>query len=204
MTERKHNEDDSFELELDNKPDSAAGPAGAADSPAADSAIPEQIQELQAEKDELRDTLVRRQADFDNYRKRIERERSEDNRRTSARIIENLLPVLDASERAVAAHDDPAYEDYRKGFELIYRQLSDALARQGLERIEAEGQRFDPHFHLAVERVESAGHADGTVLAQLQPGYVFHGKVLRPASVRVAVHPSEPADDSEKARRRAN
>jgi molecular chaperone GrpE len=85
-------------------------------------------------------------------------------------------------------HDDPAYAEYRKGFELIYKQLSEALTKQGLERIESAGKEFNPHFHHAIERVETTEHSDGTVIGEMQPGYVFHGRVLRPAMVRVATH----------------
>ena len=94
-------------------------------------------------------------------------------------MIEDLLPVLDAFARAVKAHDDPAYEEYRKGLELIHRQLWDILARNGLERIQAAGKPFDPHFHQAIERVES--RAPGrTVVDVLQDGFLLHGRVLRP------------------------
>jgi len=173
--------------------ESSEGPAPALLDAAA---LADRLAAVQAEKEELRQTLVRRQADFENYRKRIERERLEEAQRSVARLIEGLLPVLDAFERALAAHDDPAYEDYRKGFELIYRQLWDALERQGLNRIEAEGKTFDPHLHHAVERVESEDYEDGEVLEVLQPGYRLRDKVLRPATVRVAVHPAEPASEA--------
>jgi len=173
--------------------ESSEGPAPALLDAAA---LADQLAAVQAEKEELRQTLVRRQADFENYRKRIERERLEEAQRSVARLIEGLLPVLDAFERALAAHDDPAYEDYRKGFELIYRQLRDALERQGLNRIEAEGKTFDPHLHHAVERVESEDYEDGEVLEVLQPGYRLRDKVLRPATVRVAVHPAEPTSEA--------
>jgi molecular chaperone GrpE len=98
--------------------------------------------------------------------------------------------VLDGFERALKVHDDPAYEEYRKGVELIYKQLWDTLARQGLERIDAAGKPFDPHVHLAVHRVESTDHPDGTVIEVLQEGYRLHDRVLRPSAVRVAVHPA--------------
>jgi len=149
-------------------------------------ALAEQVARLQAEKDELMQTLVRRQADFENYRKRVERERQEDRRHGMGRLIEDLLPVLDAFERALKAHDDPAYEEYRKGLEMTYRQLWDALARHGLERIAAAGKPFDPHYHQAIERVESDDHPEGTVLEVLQDGFVFHGRVVRPSIVRVS------------------
>jgi molecular chaperone GrpE len=168
------------------------GPAPGAQSAAATGEVSpaEQLKKLQAEKEELLNTLVRRQADFENYRKRVEKERHHDRSRGVEVLIETLLPVLDAFERALAAHDDPAYEEYRKGFELIDKQLQDVLAKQGLERIEAEGKEFNPHLHHAVERVESADHPDGAILSVFQAGYKFHDKVLRPAMVRVAVHPA--------------
>lgn len=169
-------------------PDPGSAPAGSADSSPA-----EQIQKLQAEKQELLDTLVRRQADFENYRKRVEKERQHERHRGVEALVEQLLPVLDAFERALAAVDNASFAEHRKGFELIHRQLWDALAKQGLQRIESAGKHFDPHFHHAIERVETSEHADGTVLAELQPGYVFHGRVLRPAMVRVAAHPTPPA-----------
>ena len=192
MADRKHPE------KTPPSPDSEAA-AEAQDDTLLDldaAALGDQLAAAQAEKEELLQTLVRRQADFENYRKRIERERLEEAQRSVARLIEALLPVLDAFERALAAHDDPAYEDYRKGFELIYRQLWDAFERQGLNRIEAEGKTFDPHLHHAVERVESEDHEDGEVLEVLQPGYRLRDKVLRPAAVRVAVHPAEPASEA--------
>jgi len=148
------------------------------------------VSRLAADIDELRQTLVRRQADFDNYRKRIEKERAEDSRRATARVIEGLIPVLDGFEHALAAHKEPAYEVFRKGFELIYKQLLESLTKLGLERLDPTGEVFDPHFHQAMDRAETTEHADGTVLQVFQPGYVFHGSVLRPALVRVAVHAS--------------
>jgi molecular chaperone GrpE len=150
--------------------------------------LAEQVAKLLAEKRELTDTLVRRQADFENYRKRIERERQTDHHRGIEALIESLLPVMDGFERALAAHADPGYENYRKGFELIYRQLENILSKKGLEQIDAEGKQFDPNLHHAVESVESSDYADGTVVGVLQAGYIFHGKVLRPAMVRVAAN----------------
>ncbi len=176
-------------------------PAAAAPSDAA--SLGEQLRKLEADKQDLLQTLIRRQADFENYRKRVERERHEEGRRGVGRLIEELLPVLDAFERALKAHDDPAYEEYRKGLELIFRQLWDTLARHGLERIAAEGKRFDPYVHHAIERVETTEHEEGAILEVLQPGYQFHGRVLRPAGVRVAVHPTPKATEPG-ARRQAN
>jgi molecular chaperone GrpE len=165
---------------------SAEAQAVAADSAKADA----EMAKLTADLEELRQTLLRRQADFDNYRKRIERERFEDSKRTTARVLEGLIPVIDGFEHALAAHREAEYENYRKGFELIYKQLLDTVAKLGAERIDPVGKVFDPHLHQAVDRVETKEHDDGTILQVFQPGYVFHGRVLRPAMVRVAVHPN--------------
>jgi molecular chaperone GrpE len=157
----------------------------------------EQLQKLQNEKQELTNTLVRRQADFENYRKRVEKERHQDRHRAVEVLIESVLPVLDAFERALETADDSASAEYLKGFEMIRRQLSDALAKQGLKRIEAVGKEFNPHFHHAIERVETHQHPDGVVIGEMQPGYVFHDRVLRPAMVRVATQPeAKPASAS--------
>lgn len=164
----------------------AEAKAVSADSPTADA----EMAKLTADLEELRQTLQRRQADFDNYRKRIEKERFEDAKRATARVIEGLIPVIDGFEHALAAHREAEYESYRKGFELIYKQLLDHLTKLGAERVEPLGKAFDPHLHQAVDRAETTEHKDGTILEVFQPGYVFHGRVLRPAMVRVAVHPS--------------
>jgi len=149
-----------------------------------------EMAKLSADLEELRQTLLRRQADFDNYRKRIEKERFEDSKRATARMIEGLIPVIDGFEHALAAHREAEYDNYRKGFELIYKQLLDNVAKLGVERIDPVGKSFDPHLHQAVDRAETSEHKDGTILQVFQPGYVFHGRVLRPAMVRVAVHPN--------------
>jgi molecular chaperone GrpE len=165
---------------------SAEAQAIAADTAKADA----EMAKLTSDLEELRQTLLRRQADFDNYRKRIERERFEDSKRTTARVLEGLIPVIDGFEHALAAHREAEYENYRKGFELIYKQLLDSVTKLGAERIDPLGKTFDPHLHQAVDRAETTEHEDGTIHQVFQPGYVFHGRVLRPAMVRVAVHPN--------------
>jgi molecular chaperone GrpE len=147
-----------------------------------------EVAKLATDLDELRQTLLRRQADFENYKKRIERERTEDSKRATARVIEGLIPVIDGFEHALAAHREAEYENYRRGFELIYKQLLENVAKLGAERLDPVGKPFDPHQHQAMDRTETSEHEDGTVLQVFQPGYVFHGRVLRPAMVRVAVH----------------
>ncbi len=157
----------------------------AADAATADA----EVAKLASDLNELRQTLMRRQADFDNYRKRIEKERADDAKRHTARVIEGLIPIIDGFEHALAAHREAEYENYRKGFELIYKQLVDNIARLGIERLDPLGKQFDPHLHQAMDRTETVQHEDGTILQVFQPGYLFHGRVLRPAMVRVAVHP---------------
>jgi molecular chaperone GrpE len=166
--------------------ESGGDDAGSAAGPGPDLALTEQVQKLAAEKQDLTNTLVRLQADFDNYRKRTEKERDQARHRGVENLIEQLLPVLDGFDRALAAHDDPAYEDYRKGFELIRKQLWDLLAKQGVHRIESVGKEFDPNVHHAVEHVPTNDYPDGAVIDEFQPGYMFHHRVLRPAMVRVA------------------
>jgi molecular chaperone GrpE len=168
----------------DDSPTEASGAAG-------DSALASEIAKLRGDMDELQRLLIRRQADFENYRKRVERDRHEEGRRGVERLIVELIPVLDAFDRALHAHDDPTNEEYRLGVTLIRKQLWDVLARHEVMRIDAAGKLFDPHIHEAIERVESKECPDGSVLDVFQDGYLFHGRVLRPAIVRVAVHPSD-------------
>jgi molecular chaperone GrpE len=180
----------------ENNPDDAAANSGADEAPESYTLDGDEVNadaevgKLAKDLEDLRQTLLRRQADFDNYRKRVEKERSEDSRRSTARVLEGLIPVLDSFDQALASHREPEYANYRKGFELIHKQLVDNLARLGAERIDPLGMTFDPHLHQAMDRTETTEHDDGTILQVFQPGYMFHGRVLRPAMVRVAVHPS--------------
>src|SRR4029077_970437 len=166
--------------------------AMAADSTATDA----ETAKLAADLDDLRQTLLRRQADFDNYRKRIEKERADDQKRATARVVEALIPVIDGFEHALAAHREKEYEVYRKGFELIYKLLLDNITRLGVERIDPTGKAFDPHMAQAMDRTETTEHEDGTVLQTFQAAYLYNGRVLRPAMVRVAVNPAEASNKS--------
>jgi molecular chaperone GrpE len=180
----------------ENNPDSSAVNAAADSSPEVNAVEAEyanadaEVGKLAKDLEDLRQTLLRRQADFDNYRKRVEKERTEDSRRSTARVIEALIPVVDSFEQALALHREPEYANYRKGFELIHKQLIDNIAKLGVERIDPVGMTFDPHLHQAMDRTETTDKDEGTILQVFQPGYVFHGRVLRPAMVRVAVHPT--------------
>jgi molecular chaperone GrpE len=159
----------------------APAPENGSESTDAESgSLTEQIQKLQAEKQELTNTLLRRQADFDNFKKRIEKERAQDRHRGVEVLVEQLLSVLDGFDRALAGKHDPAYAEYRKGFEIIHGQIWNTLSKNGLERIDAVGKEFDPNMHHAIEKVETADHAEGIVVDELQPGYLFHGRVCVP------------------------
>ena len=198
MAEPKREEEKIFSYDTGERASdapSASGSVPPAPEPFQEdeSALAVEMAKLRAEKEDLLQTLVRRQADFENYKKRIERDRHEEGRRGLERLMMDLIPVLDGFDRALQAHDDPGYEEYRKGMLLIRKQLFDALARHGLERLDAAGKIFDPHFHQAIERAESPDYPDGFILHVFQDGYLFHGRVLRPAIVRVVVHPGEGA-----------
>ena len=144
-----------------------------------------ELQQLKTERDELRDLLLRRQAEFDNFRKRIERDRSEQAQYASMDVVRELVSVLDDFERALKT--ECASPEYSRGVELIFNRMLDALKKVGLEPMVSVGQPFDPHQHQAVERVDTKDAEDNTVLGEFQRGYNFKGRLLRPAMVRVAV-----------------
>ncbi|HET9839609.1 MAG TPA: nucleotide exchange factor GrpE [Candidatus Angelobacter sp.] len=145
----------------------------------------DELEKLQAERDNLFDRLARLQAEFDNYRKRSVRENADFRDFAVADAARTLLPVIDNFSLALKnASAKP--EDLRKGVELIHKQLQDVLQRLNVERIPAQGQPFDPNVHEAIEVVESNDVPDHHVLEELQPGYRIKGRLLRPAMVRVA------------------
>jgi molecular chaperone GrpE len=142
---------------------------------------------LAAESADLHDRLLRVRAEFENARRRAERERSDFLQFAAMELVRDLLPVLDDFERALKHEtSDP---EYARGIELIYQRLSETLKKMGLERIETEGRRFDPNLHQAIDRVETVDAEDQSIVAEYQKGYLFKGRLLRPAMVRVAVKP---------------
>jgi molecular chaperone GrpE len=143
--------------------------------------------QLAAEKADLADRLLRARAEFDNARRRAERERSDFLQFAAMDLVKDVLPVLDDFERALKV--ETADQNYAKGVELIYQRLYETLKKLGLEPIETTGKSFDPNLHQAVERVETDEADDHMVLGEFQRGYNFKGKLLRPAMVRVAVKP---------------
>jgi len=169
--------------------------AAAADSDFAD-ADPDPVAVLTAERDalaaektELHDRLLRSQAEFQNFRKRVEKEKIEFFEYASTEAVRALLPVLDDFERALKI--ESADQEFSRGIELIYQRLFESLKKLGLEPMAAAGQPFDPNIHHAVEMVETDEAADHTVLDEYQRGYNFKGRLLRPAMVKVAVEPKQ-------------
>ncbi len=144
--------------------------------------------QLAADKADLQDRLLRRMAEFENFRRRVEREKSETREFATMEAIQHVLPVLDDFERALKA--ETADKEYARGMELIFQRFAGELEKLGLEPISTEGQQFDPHIHHALEMRETTEAEDHTILAELQKGYNFQGRLLRPALVSVAVAPA--------------
>lgn len=146
----------------------------------------EELEELRAEHQRLRELYLRKLADFDNYRKRQERELADFRKLASAELVRDLLPVLDNLERALAVPTGEV-SGLREGVELVCRQLHDTLRKHGLEMVDPLGEPFDPAFHEAVQRRESNEVVENTVVEVLQKGFLMHGRLLRAAMVVVAV-----------------
>lgn len=151
-----------------------------------------ELRRVEAERNELREALARRQADFENFRKRVERERGETYNRIVGDVVSKLLPVLDNLRRAldteasVQASESEEFRHFLQGVELIYKQLSGVLEGLGLQPIAALGHRFDPHVHEAVVTEQTEEYEPDTVIQELVPGYRLGEKLLRPAIVKVA------------------
>ncbi|HEX3682815.1 MAG TPA: nucleotide exchange factor GrpE [Bryobacteraceae bacterium] len=141
---------------------------------------------LAKEKSELQELLQRRQAEFENYRRRVERERSELFEYAATDTVKALLPILDDFERALKV--ETADKEYARGMELIYNRLFESLRKLGLEPLSTEGTLFNPHEHHAVDMVDTKEHPDQTILEEYQRGYKFKGRLLRPAMLKVAVN----------------
>ena len=146
-----------------------------------------ELQKLKAERDELRDRLARAQAEFDNARKRTIKEQQEYREYAVADAVKSLLPAMDSLERALEVKSDAA--ELRSGVELIYKQLLGALSKLAVNPIVAKGEPFDPRLHEAIEMVETDEVPDHQVIEELQRGYKFKDRLLRPAMVKVAKNP---------------
>jgi molecular chaperone GrpE len=143
--------------------------------------------ELQRQRDEYYDLLLRKSAEFENYRKRVDRERQMLADAAAANMIEELLPLLDDFERALRADAGTEGGDaYRKGVELIHRRLDDLLRKRGVRPIDALGEDFDPHYHQAVTHEPAEGRREGEIIEEFRRGYMLGDRLLRPSMVKVA------------------
>jgi molecular chaperone GrpE len=174
-------EDKSTEHELNmSQASETAGAAVAADAPAA-------IEDVQRQRDDYYDRLLRKTAEFDNFRKRTERERQALSEAAAADLLEELLPLVDDLERALQADATAeAAVAYRRGVELIHRQLMDLLRKRGVRPIETAGAAFDPHVHQAVAYEPSPAHREGEIIEEFRRGYMLGDRLLRPSMVKVA------------------
>ena len=171
----------------------AAVPQGGPESPSGEDFTPAAVTEqkweeiarkLEEEKKQVTDQLLRKQAEIENFRKRTEREKEEFMQYALFSALKDLLPVLDGFELALGANGGG--DEYRKGVELIYQKLSGALSKMGLTPVESRGREFDPRMHQAVATVETNEHRDNEIVEELQRGYFFKERLLRPAMVKVA------------------
>jgi molecular chaperone GrpE len=176
-----------------SEPSSASDIAEHASHAAALSELSASLKEVTAERErisrekaEIQDLLQRRQAEFENFRRRNERERGELLEFASMDTVKALLPVLDDFERALKV--ESADSEYARGMDLIYQRFYEALKKLGLEPISGEVPLFNPHIHHAVEMVDTKDHPDQTIIEEYQRGYYFKGRLLRPAMVKVAVN----------------
>ena len=165
--------------------------AAAADAETSDDAeaapaddLAKQVEELQASLAEKDNKLQRLQADFENFRRRTNKERVEIGDVVTQELLKSLLPIVDNFDRAMATEQQDGAA-FQKGVEMIYTQLGETLKNAGLEKIETECKKFDPNFHQAVMRVENPDLEDDTIAQELQKGYIVKGKVIRPSMVQV-------------------
>ncbi len=189
--------------ERDIELDAEKSGAGSASDEASESITPAPDPVVQLEADlkaakaevaEWQDRFLRKAAELENYRKRAEKEKLDSMALAKSSVLLEFLPLADGCERALKSFDEApsgsnALRQYREGVELLYKQLLDTLGRAGVVPVDSEGKKFDPHLHEALSREETREFAEGTVIKELRKGYLFEGKLLRPAQVVVAVSP---------------
>ena len=141
---------------------------------------------MRREKEALQDRLLRTAAEFDNYRKRVERDRREQAEAATANALTGLLPIIDDLERALKTPVGADVEGFRKGIELIHQQMVELLRKRGVKPIDAVGTEFDPRYHEAVAHESSPEHREGEVIEEFARGYMLGDRLLRPAMVKVA------------------
>ncbi len=174
----------------------AANEGAAAATPSAPpQGLAEAYEKALAEKNDLYDRLLRKQAELENFRKRTQKEKEDLRQYAAEDLIRSLLPTLDGFERALQHRDESAPVAFYQGLELIYRDLREVLGRAGLEPLDTTGQLFDPYLHQAVETVNAPGRREHEIVEELQRGYKLKHKLLRPAIVKVAVG-GDPGQDT--------
>ena len=179
-----------MEHELPPADGGESSPEPGAERSAGDASTVTELQKLKSERDALLDRLARAQAEFENARRRASKEQQEFRDFAAADAIKSLLPVIDSFDRALQLKSEGGGE-FRSGIELIYKQLQDALAKLGVRPVPAKGEPFDPHYHEAIEMVETSDVPDHHVIEEFQRGYKFKDRLLRPAMVRVAKNPGK-------------
>lgn len=179
------------EPEPETEPETEPKPEGL--SPVVE-AVEEEAEHLKAELDHVRDIYLRKLAEFDNFRKRVEREREENRLAGVEEMIRDLLPVLDNFDRALQ-HAEEDSGAFLQGIEMIAKQLWDTLERRGVEEVNPVGTQFDPELHEAVQRVEDGMHPPGTVAWVMLKGYTMGDRLIRPAMVGVAVESDGSSND---------
>ena len=147
--------------------------------------IDDQLQALTDEKEQLQDRLLRVQAEFDNFKKRSQREKEADRKYKAQDLATELLPAIDNFERALQVEATEATSSLIEGITMVYRQLLEALKSQGVEPIESVGKEFDPNIHHAVMQIEDESVESNTVVEEMQKGYMLKDRVIRPAMVKV-------------------
>jgi molecular chaperone GrpE len=163
----------------------AADPSDALDG-ATETAATDPADDIRRERDDYHDRLLRKTAEFDNYRKRIERERREQADQAVVNILQDVLLIVDDFDRALTVDADGQSDAYRKGVELIYQKLSDLLRKRGVKAFDSLGADFDPNIHQAVVHESSPDHREGEIIGEMQKGYMMGDRLLRPAMVKVA------------------
>lgn len=141
--------------------------------------------ELQEEKDELYNKLVRLQAEYDNYKKRTQKEKQSDRKYKSQELVTELLPAIDNFDRALQIEVTEENSSFIDGMSMVYRQIQEALEKQGVEEIQSVGEEFDPTIHHAVMQVEDEEKESNVILEEMQKGYMLKDRVIRPAMVKV-------------------
>ena len=185
---RSESEKSTLDLEHELPASSDDGPETSRSAvSAATSGSETDLEKLKVERDSLLDRLARQQAEFDNARKRTIREQQEFREYAAADALKSLLPVVDSLDRALQVKSDA--EEFRNGVDLIYKQLQSALAKLSVHPIASKGEPFDPHYHEAIEMVETTEAPDHHVVEELQRGYKYKDRLLRPAMVKVARNP---------------